>query len=122
MARKTPTPNEEKRIVRAPIEAVFRAFLEPSLFQAWMGAELDLVPELNGKYCVTARDGGQMAGTIEIIAWPEELAVGWSGGRFDLRLSADFGGTVATLNTEDAPMWDGALARLDAHLRRPGRR
>lgn len=122
MAPKTPTPNEEKRTVHAPIEAVFRAFLEPPLFRAWTGAELDLVSELNGKYCVTAPGAESIAGVIEIIAWPEELAVGWDGGRFDLKLTPEFGGTVATLVTEDAPMWEDALARLDAYLQRPGRR
>ena len=122
MARKTSAPIEEKRTVHAPIEAVFRAFLEPSVFKAWMGAELDLVPHLEGKYCVTGGDGGLRDGTIEIIAWPEELAVGWGDGRFELRLTPEFGGTVATLTTEGAPIWEGALARLDAYLQRPGRR
>ena len=84
MTRKKSAPESEKRTIHAPIEAVFKAFLEPLVLRDWLGVELDLVPALNGRYCVTGPDGERCDGAIEIIAWPEELAVTWDGGRFDL--------------------------------------
>ena len=66
----------------------FKAFVEPTIFREWLGDELDLVLELNGKYCVTAKNAEPANGTIEIIAWPEQLVVTWPNARFDLHLSA----------------------------------
>ena len=122
MTSKKPAEKTAKRIIHAPIEAVFKAFVEPPTLREWLGAELDLVLELNGKYCVTAPDTEPGKGTIEIIAWPEQLAITWADARFDLNLSAQFGGTEAVLTTTNAPLWDDALARLNAYLQRPGRR
>ena len=122
MTAKKSAQESEKRIIHTPIEAVFKAFLEPPVLRAWLGVGLDLVPQLDGKYCVTAPEGSCDDGVIEIIAWPEQLAVTWEGGRFDLQLVAGFGSTEATLVTEGAPLWRGALAKLAAHLQRPGRR
>ncbi len=122
MARKTPTPEPENRFIHAPIEAVYRAFLEPPTLREWLGVDLVLVPELNGKYCVTAPGDDSVEGTIVIIAWPEVLAITWDGGSLELTLTPDFGGTQADLNSEGSMMWSGALAKLDAYLQRPGRR
>ena len=122
MTRKKSAAESETLNVHAPIEAVFKAFLDPLVLREWLGVELDLVPVLNGKYCVTGPDGERCDGAIEIIAWPEALSITWDDGRFDLSLAAGFGSTDVTLTTEGAPLWSGALARLGAYLQRPGRR
>ena len=122
MARKKTPGESEKLFIHAPIEAVFRSFVEPLALGNWLDAELDLVPELNGKYCVTASDGTVLAGTITIIAWPEALTVVWDGGQLELRLQADFGGTAAELTCEGDSVMDGALTKLEAYLQRSGRR
>ena len=122
MARKSSKPESETRFIHAPIEAVFRAFIEPLTIKAWLGAELDLVCELHGKYLLTAEGQPELAGTIEVLAWPEALAVGWEGGRFALSLEAEFGGTKARFESEGADLTAGALATLEAYLQRPGRR
>jgi hypothetical protein len=112
----------EKRFIHAPIEAIYRAFVEPTTLHEWLKVDLDLVLELDGKYCVTDKSGLELQGTIVIVAWPEALSVAWGSGRFDLTLKADFGGTSVTLATTSGSRFDGALEALESYLARPGRR
>ena len=122
MAKKKLAAEPEKRFIHAPIEAIYRAFVEPALLREWLQADLDLVLALEGKYCVTDKSGQELNGTIAIVAWPEALSVTWDSGRFDLTLEADFGGTSATLSAPPGTCFEGALETLEAHLARAGRR
>ena len=121
MAHETDTPEAQRCFIHAPIEEIFKAFIEPMELRAWLGLELDLVLELGGKYALSGEEGGVM-GTIEVVAWPEALSVTWATGRFDLSLTPDFGGTEVSLSLEGAPHLAHALKRLEAHMTRGGRR
>ena len=122
MAEEPSTPEPEKRFIHAPIEDIYRAFVEPVTLREWLKVDLDLVLELDGKYCVTDKSDLELNGTIVIVAWPEALSVTWGSGRFDLTLEADFGGTFVTLTAPPGSCFDGALATLESYMARGGRR
>ena len=122
LAEATAAQEPEKRFIHAPIEDIYRAFVEPASLRQWLNVDLALVLELDGKYCVTDKSGLELNGTIVIVAWPEALSVSWDSGRFDLTLEADFGGTSAALTASTDCCFDGALAALESYLVRAGRR
>ena len=121
MAHETDAPEAQRCFIHAPIEEIFKAFVEPLELRAWLGLELDLVLELGGKYALSNQTT-RIAGTIEVIARPEALSVTWDGGRFGLNLSPDFGGTDVELTLQGAPHLEHAITRLEAHMTRGGRR
>jgi uncharacterized protein YndB with AHSA1/START domain len=122
LAKKASATEPEKRFIHAPIEDIYRAFIEPITLREWLNVDLDLVLELDGKYCVTDKNDLELNGTIVIVAWPEALSVAWDTGRFDLTLEADFGGTSAALTAPPGSCFDGALEALESYMTRAGRR
>ena len=122
MADKSSAQALESCFIHAPIEAIYKAFVEPLTLKEWLGLELDLVLELGGIYHLKASTGQVLEGVIDVIAWPEALSVTFDSGGFELRLEADFGGTTVSFESSGLEPFSDALQKLEAHLTRAGRR
>ena len=108
--------------IHAPIESIFRAFVDAATLREWLDLDLDLILELGGKYVLSRGDEVLFQGTIEVLAWPEALSVKGGEGHFDLTLVPDFGGTSVRLSSKGIEVMRDALAKLEKHMVRAGRR
>jgi glutathione S-transferase len=75
------------RVIRAPRQKVFDAFVKPDLFRQWMGprsfkvAALEMDPRAGGRYRVTMQprigEGATVVGTYKEITPPERIVFTW---------------------------------------------
>ena len=117
-----PALKSQECVIHAPIEAIYRAFVEAAMLREWLGLDLDLVLELGGKYVLEREGVPLLDGSIGVLAWPEALAVSAGEQSFELKLVADFGATTAHVSSRGMACFDGALERLEAYMTRAGRR
>lgn len=129
------------RVIEAPPEAVFAAFVEPDKIALWWGPDdgpvlsAEVEPRIGGRFHIRfrlAEDGSEhgSSGTFEAFEPPHRLAMSWAWdgddgprSRVDVTLRPVEGGTEVTLvhsrlgdaNTRDEHQqgWEGAFDKLE---------
>lgn len=121
-----------RRVIPAPIAAVWAALTEPEQWRVWMGADAaELDPRRGGAVSLRWPDGDRMAG--EVTEWdpPRVLEYTWheldDRGRVRFELEETPEGTVLTFDHSGIPMsmlvgmsagWHAHLDWLRAHVTR----
>lgn len=108
-----------RHFLHVPIEAVYEAFLEPTLIRGWLapedGVEIDVERAVGGPWGVSWQldEAASISGRVEQLQLMQHIQVAWEGGGLEVKLEPGLGGTHLNLDVTGSPRLADATARLD---------